>query len=83
MAQGHAQPGLLNHVARWIEVRHELSRPTLVHWAAGLEQSPLAVGWMLARRHQWTLAKAYRVVKLRRPSIEDRTEWLPKGCEPG
>ena len=81
IARGYAQPGLLNHVAGWIEAQHDLSRPTLVHCAAGLERSPLAVAWMLARRHRWPLAKAYRMVKLPRPAIDDRTAWLPKGWE--
>jgi hypothetical protein len=81
LAHGHAQPGLLNRAAHWVEAQCALGRPVLVHCAAGQERSPLTVAWMLARRHNWSLAQAYSAVEHCRPAILVRTEWLPKGWQ--
>lgn len=85
IVNGQVEPGLLNRAANWIEAQIAMQRPVLVHCAAGVERSPLAAAWTLARRLPWppevALATAYGAVKRARPLTEDRTVWLPKGWE--
>lgn len=50
--------------------------PILVHCAAGVERSPLAVIYYLVAKHRYSLEEAFRFVKQRRPIIEDRLNWL-------
>lgn len=48
----------------------------LVHCAAGVERSPLAVIWYLMNRNSISLDDAYKIVKQKRPIIEDRRSWI-------
>ncbi len=50
-------------------------QPILVHCGAGIERSPLAVAWYLAR-HGMSLDDAYKLLRSKRPEVQDRRGWL-------
>jgi len=49
----------------------------LVHCGAGVERSPLVVAMWMTSSLGLTLDEAYAWLKLHRPQIEDRRQWLP------
>jgi protein-tyrosine phosphatase len=48
----------------------------LVHCEEGCERAPLVVAWFLKSRRAMSLDEAYRLLKSRRPIVEDRRHWL-------
>jgi len=54
----------------------------LVHCAAGVERSPLAVSWYLLHyRSEFkfnSLEEAFALVKSKRPNVENRLDWIRK-----
>lgn len=48
----------------------------LVHCEEGCERAPLVIAWFLKTRRAMTLDEAYRLLKSRRPIVEDRRRWL-------
>jgi len=58
----------------------------LVHCAAGIERSPLAVAWWMVtiRDHPaCTWDDAYKFILSKRPQVEDRRYWIPMAYREG
>jgi protein-tyrosine phosphatase len=73
----HANIQVLQNIADIIELTITSGPvPILVHCAAGVERSPLAVIYYLVSKHRYSLEDAFRFVKQRRPIIEDRLNWM-------
>lgn len=51
-------------------------RKVLVHCGAGIERSPLAVACYLADYHEMSMDDAYKLIKEKRPQVQDRRSWL-------
>ena len=66
----------LDLIASMINTHLKNNNKLMVHCAAGLERSPLAVVWYLHKYHNKTIEEAYNIVKERRPQIIDRRIWL-------
>lgn len=63
-------------VCKAIIAAHEESKvPLLVHCMAGVERSPLTIVWYLMSKGM-TIDDAYKLVKSKRPQVEDRRQWL-------
>ncbi len=71
-----AEKGKLNSIAAVIDAHLKNNNKLLVHCAAGLERSPLAVVYYLHKYHNKTIEEAYNIVKEKRPQIIDRRIWL-------
>ena len=59
-----------------LELSSKPNKKLMVHCAAGLERSPLAVAWYLHFYHMRSLAEAYKAVRTIRPQLWDRTAWI-------
>jgi hypothetical protein len=64
----------LDDVAAWIENRRR--RHVLVHCAAGIERSPLAVTWWITKTTPCTFVEAFWWVHAHRPVAENRFHWI-------
>lgn len=71
-----ADPSALDRAATVIAKGMRAHGNVLVHCAAGLERSPLAVMWFLAKTTGMNLDDAYELVKKTRRSVFDRRNWL-------
>lgn len=92
MAMGHAHfvctnegmPKLasieaLTKCAEIIERHATTDKPLLVHCHGGIERSPLTVAWWLSTSDREDgLDAAYRLIRGKRPIIEDRRYWLER-----
>lgn len=76
MITGAADNGALDRMARVIDAQLKAGKKVLVHCVHAHERSPLAVAWYLAWTGRLTMEAAYRFVKARHPSTEDRLQWL-------
>ena len=72
----NADKNQLDKIARLIDIHLNNNNKLLVHCAAGLERSPLAIVWYLHKYHNKTIEEAYNIVKERRPQVFDRRIWL-------
>lgn len=52
--------------------------PVLVHCAAGIERSPLAVAWYIAHQRHIPLEAAYEIIKAKHPITQDRRYWVAR-----
>jgi protein-tyrosine phosphatase len=70
---------VLNKIALKIHNALKDGQMVLVHCVGGLHRSPLVVAWFLFT-FGWTadLFEAYRLIKEKRPEIEERLFWLPE-----
>ncbi len=71
----------LNAVAEVIDnalANEKIKRKILVHCYAGIERSPLAIAWFLHTKRGMTLDEAYKLIKQKRPIVQDRQVWIPK-----
>ena len=73
LANGRAT---LDSSAAIIDRALELGARVMVHCEEGCERAPLVVAWFLKTRRGFSLDDAYRLLKERRPIIEDRRRWL-------
>lgn len=71
-----ASPKQLDIVANMIDAQLKTGKKVLVHCAAGMERSPLAIMWYLMRKKGMDLKDAYSFVKARRPMVMDSLDWL-------
>lgn len=55
-------------------------KKVLVHCAASMERSPLAVMWYLNQYQDFTMDNALKYVKAKHPITLDRREWLKRCC---
>lgn len=62
----------LDRIADYIDSHPDI----LVHCAAGIERSPLAVTWYLYRKRGLSLNTAWLFVSKWRPQAQDRRAWL-------
>ena len=51
-------------------------RRVIIHCTAGMERSPLAVAYYIAKRWRVSIPCAYDILKKRYPNIMDRAEWI-------
>lgn len=72
----HVHTEQLDKVYTFIDAMLKSDHHVLVHCAAGIERSPLAVAWFLSRHYGMTIEKAYEIVKKNRPQTQDRSVWL-------
>lgn len=70
---------VLNKIADIIEFRRQNRMKTIIHCGAGVERSPLVVAWWLYRIHGFDLDTAYKIIRVSRPMILDRREWISTG----
>lgn len=68
----------MNEAADWIRDHLLFPEPVLVYCAFGMERSPLTIAWYLMRHKGYTIDEAYRLLKGRRPMVQDRRHWLPE-----
>ena len=74
--EARASKNQLDQIAELIHIHLQNNNKLLIHCAAGLERSPLAVAWYLHRYHNMTIDEAYEKIKQTRPQIYIRKEWL-------
>lgn len=73
-----ANKSVLDFIADEI-LQHRAKHPILIHCAAGVERSPLAVIYYLSRywfRSSKSPREIFEFVKSKRPIVEDRLNWL-------
>ncbi len=73
LANGRAT---LDSTAAIIDRALELGERVMVHCEEGCERAPLIFAWLLATRRGFSLDEAYRLLKDKRPLVEDRRRWL-------
>lgn len=73
-----ANMNALNKVAKLIDKLLKEGKKVLVHCGAGIERSPLCVAWYLHTKKKMTIADAYELIWLKRPSVLYRGDWLGK-----
>ena len=66
----------LDLIADMIDAHLKNNNKLLVHCAAGLERSPLAIVWYLHKHLKFTIDDAYELIKKLRPQTMIRKEWL-------
>lgn len=67
----------LDLAADFITERIKTNTKLLVHCAAGIERSPLAVAWWLVKDgHMPDLETAYKYLQLVLPIVGDRRHWI-------
>ena len=71
-----ADPVQLDTVKSVIDNALLNGRKVLVHCGAGIERSPLAVAWYLAKTQHTTIEDAYEIVRKGRSQTQVRTVWL-------
>ena len=72
----HVHTDQLDHISYFLETLLAKRCDVLVHCAAGMERSPLAVAYFLAYSKGIPIEEAYKIVKRGRPQAMDRTGWL-------
>lgn len=75
---GHVHMDQLNHIAFFLEALLKKETDVLLHCAAGMERSPLAVAYYIAYSKGISIEEAYEIVKKGRPQTMDRRVWLRK-----
>jgi len=75
---GHVHMDQLDHIAFFLETLLDKETECLVHCAAGIERSPLAVAYYLKYSKGISIEEAYQIVKQGRPQTQDRRVWLRK-----
>jgi protein-tyrosine phosphatase len=65
-------------VTKSINAARHVGLPVLVHCAAGIERSPLAVAWYIAHQRNIPLEAAYEIVKAKHPITQDRRYWVAR-----
>lgn len=73
---GHVHTDQLDHIAFFLETLLAKKCEVLVHCAAGIERSPLAVAYFLAYSKGIPIEESYKIVKRGRPQTQERTIWL-------
>src|SRR3990172_11102387 len=71
----HVHTDQLDHIAFFLETLLAKRCDVLVHCAAGMERSPLAVAYFLAYSKGIPIEEAYKIVKRGRPQTQERTGW--------
>lgn len=75
----YADPVKLEQTLEIISMLDSMGIKTLLHCAAGMERSPLAMIWYLYRYAKcWAIEDAYKLVKEKHPHTENRLTWLKK-----
>lgn len=64
---------LTNWINHWI---HNEPGRLVVHCFHGLDRSPLVIAWYLYRFRDMTLDEAYEKIRLVRPTVNDRRDWV-------
>jgi len=76
-SSGHVHEEQLTHISWFLRMLLSDKRKTLIHCAAGLERSPLAVSFFLVEiGFRNDIKQAYEYIKTKRPEIYDRSDWL-------
>lgn len=80
----HLVPDLrgLERAARWISARRKARQRCLVHCARGVERTPLAVAWWLAREEGCSVEDALGLVKRRAGPVGGRAPLWAGGLPP-
>lgn len=73
---GHVHTEQLDKITQFLYGMLKSDHKILVHCAAGMERSPLAVAYFLQHNFGITLEEAYKIVKKNRPQTLDRSIWL-------
>jgi protein-tyrosine phosphatase len=73
--------GTLDIIASAVDNALASGRRVLVHCGAGSERAPLTVAWFLNRRREMSLEAAYDLLKLKRPNVRDRRNWLRRNLD--
>lgn len=75
-SSNHIHEAQLDQLACFIHSIIQQKKDLLVHCAAGIERSPLAVVWYLHKFYHMSRDEAYDMVKEIRPQVQDRQLWL-------
>lgn len=73
---GHVHTEQLDHISFFLEALLAKKSKVLVHCAAGIERSPLAIAYFLSYSKGISIEESYEIVKQKRPQIQDRRVWL-------
>ena len=71
------EKGKLDFLSNWINhwMQTEPGR-LVIHCLHGLDRSPLVVTWYLHRFREMSLDEAYEKIRLVRPEVNDRRDWV-------
>lgn len=71
------EKGKLDFLANWVNywIQNEPGR-LVIHCLHGLDRSPLVVAWYLHRFRDMSLDEAYEKIRLVRPEVNDRRDWI-------